>query len=478
MQPLVHQFVQRFAEHIGFPDLLRIFFKFLQHIADELFRLLFRAHNGIDLGLDARADHVNGLGRGAQFHPVTARLLDDFRLLERQLVRIRHHDAVTGLTHILQRARDLVVGAFCFGKFPHQGNKVPFVGDRKSGQLAHDAVVQAVRRDQRHLGRTVRHVQRIDLPFFYVLVPLRLGEFTGDVPHFHHAVADVREGVHAGAAQPVVGVQIPHPHRQGNRHFGRREFLQNQFHDVADVLVVELHAVQKGHRRIVLLFQRVGQRRGFLPLGVRGVQNDGVGFILPRKLLGHPFFRLHITVARDLADTAVGGHQNADGGMLPDDAARADLGRLAEGDRFFRPRRVDHARLPLFALSERFRHDIAHAVDHFHPHSGALPEEDVHRLVRDEFRLRRHHGLPGTRLRQFIHRARAVVLVRYPGDHRVFHEFADKSGFARAHRADDADVDIATRAGRDILVDGCAGHFGGPPFTVSLLHRMRDPRNL
>ena len=61
VQALVDQLVKRFSEHIRPPDAARIFLKFLQQILHHVLGLLLRSNHRADLGLNVRADHVNGL---------------------------------------------------------------------------------------------------------------------------------------------------------------------------------------------------------------------------------------------------------------------------------------------------------------------------------------------------------------------------------------------------------------------------------
>ena len=63
--------------------------KLLEEEAQHILRLLLAAHNGGDLRLDVRPDHVDAGGLGPEAHPIAPPLLDDLRLLQLQLPRRR-----------------------------------------------------------------------------------------------------------------------------------------------------------------------------------------------------------------------------------------------------------------------------------------------------------------------------------------------------------------------------------------------------
>ena len=80
-------------------------------------------------------------------------------------------------------------------------------------------------------------------------------------------------------------------------------------------------------------------------------------------------------------------------------------------------------------------------------------ERDLHRLVGDELRLRRHHGLARRRLRHFILGALLVVFVLDIRNHERFHEFLDERRLSRSDRTHDADIDIPAGARRDVFIN-------------------------
>lgn len=98
--------------------------------------------------------------RGACFQPhaVAAALFHDLRLLQLQLVNARHHDAIAGLPHILQRLGHLVVLRFYRrqpGQKAHEVSVVPYL---KAGLLRQRPVKQLpgqTQRRGRHAGAQV-----------------------------------------------------------------------------------------------------------------------------------------------------------------------------------------------------------------------------------------------------------------------------------------------------------------------------------
>ena len=117
------------AEDIGLPDLGRVPLKLLEQIVDHLLALFLAAHDGGHLRLDVRPDHVNGGCAGLQTHAVPPALADDLRLLQHQGVDGGHHDAVSGLLHLLQSVGHLVVLRLHLGQLGEQGHQVPVVPD-------------------------------------------------------------------------------------------------------------------------------------------------------------------------------------------------------------------------------------------------------------------------------------------------------------------------------------------------------------
>ena len=121
--------MEGFSENVGLPDLGRIPLELLEQIVDHLLALLLAAHDGGHLRLDVRPDHVDRWCAGLQTHTVPSALTDDLRLLQHQGVDGGHHDAVSGLLHLLQGVGHLVVLRLHLGQLGEQGHQVPVVPD-------------------------------------------------------------------------------------------------------------------------------------------------------------------------------------------------------------------------------------------------------------------------------------------------------------------------------------------------------------
>lgn len=67
------------------------------------------------------------------------------------------------------------------------------------------------------------------------------------------------------------------------------------------------------------------------------VEQNDEGLAQRFQLVDDPFFRRDVVFPRYLADGAVGGDDDADGGVVPNDLAGAGLGGEVEGDLLVEP---------------------------------------------------------------------------------------------------------------------------------------------
>ena len=249
-----------------------------------------------------------------------------------------------------------------------------------------------------------------------------------------------------------------HKIRKIHGNLRHRKFKQDEFKDMLDIVFVEFKAAYKRHRRVVPLFKRERERYGLLAVRTCGIEHDDERLVDRMKLRRDARFAVHIIFTGKLAEAAVAGHKHADRGMIRYHLLRADFRRLVKRHAFLRPRRHHHARLVALEVSERLGHDIAHTVDHLHGERRAAVERHFDRIVRDKFRLRRHHGFSRRRLRHFILGALSVVIVFDVRNHKRFHEFLNKRRFSRSDGTDNADIDIAAGTRRYIAVNIGIGH--------------------
>ena len=190
-------------------------------------------------------------------------------------------------------------------------------------------------------------------------------------------------------------------------------------------------------------------------MGLRGIQQHHKGPADLLQLADHALLRLQIVLPWDICDGAVCGDDHAHGRMVGDDLTGADLRGLGHGDLVVEPRRHDHAGRQVLELAHSPGDHVPHAVDEPHGKGRISLQLDADGLLRHEFRLRRHDGAAGAALGQLILRPVAAVGIVDVGQDLGLHEALDERGFARAYRADNADIDTAARAGRHILIDGC-----------------------
>ena len=211
-------------------------------------------------------------------------------------------------------------------------------------------------------------------------------------------------------AQPVVGRQVHYPGRDLQRRLLQREAVQHLLQDLSDVLLVQLHAVDRRHRYPVALLQLRPQASGGGAFGRLAVQHHHKRLVDGLQLPDDPALGLLVLGPRDLRNAAVGGHHQPDGGMLVDDLAGAALRRHVEGHLLIVPGGHHHAGLLVFDVAQRAGYDVPHAVDHPHAEADIRLQRDADRLLRDKFRLGGHDGAARRRLRQLIGPA--------PGDRR------------------------------------------------------------
>ena len=153
------------------------------------------------------------------------------------------------------------------------------------------------------------------------------------------------------------------------------------------------------------------------------------------------------------------------------DLARAQLGRLGHGQLLVRPRRGDHARHAVLRCADRAVDHVADRVDQANRKRRRAVRRDLDGLLGDEFRLGGHDRLARAALRQLVAGALALIKILDVRDDQLLHQALDKGRFARSHRPDHPDVNIAARPAGNVGVD--VAHID-PPSDKS--GRLRLPR--
>ena len=269
--------------------------------------------------------------------------------------------------------------------------------------------------------------------------------------------------VQNGAGQPVFRVQRGQPGRSGNADLGERELKEHAFQQRVYVLLAHVHHVQGHHRHRVLLFQALAQAAGFRVLRVRGVEQHHKGLFQRLQFPDDALLGVQIGGTGNIGDAAVGEHDHADGGVLADDLAGADLRGLFKGDVVVEPGRAHHARLPVLVKAQYAVDEVAHAIHQPHAERGLVAQLYFHSLVGHEFRLRGHDRPARAALGQFVLRPLAAMLAGQVRKHKQLHEALDERRLAGAHGADDAQVDISLASTGDV------------PIQCALIHGTRLP---
>ena len=456
LQPLVHQLVQALAEDVGLPDLDGVLLKVLEQAHHQLLALTLGAHDGRNFGIDGGLEQMDGRRAGPQANSVAPALAHDLRLFQMQLVQRGHHDAVAGGLHLLDGAADLLVLPLGPGKADDAGHQACLVADLQPRGLPQHPVedVRLQFQLQNHLAGGQLHAAH---PGALEVFALQRGSL-GHVLH----LADrsgilLRRRVHR-ALQPVIRLQHGDPPRHCKGDFLYIKLIEHALQDTVDGGAVQVHAVHRQHGVAVFFLHLLRQLAGGRAVRVQAVEQDDEGLVDLGQLGNDPGLGVPVLFPGNVADGAVGGDDQADGGVVPDDLAGAGLGGHVEGDLLLEPGALDHAGLLVLLVAHGSLHHVTHAVDEAGVEAAAALQFHRHRRFGDEFGLGGHNGAPCCRLGQFVPGAGLDRGHREPREDEFFHEFLHKGALAGAHRAHHADVDVAAGAGGNVLVYAAAFH--------------------
>ena len=169
------------------------------------------------------------------------------------------------------------------------------------------------------------------------------------------------------------------------------ELLKHAPHYAAHVVFIKCLAVHAQTADAEFLLKLCRRTDGRVRLRLRAVHKHDEGLIYPLQLLDNALLRLKIFFSFYPADAPVGRDDDADGGVLRDDAACALLGSGGHTDLLLEPRRCDKALDAVFKLSRRALDHVPHAVNQPHGQLAAV-QRQAHGLLRYEFGFRRHDG--------------------------------------------------------------------------------------
>ena len=210
--------------------------------------------------------------------------------------------------------------------------------------------------------------------------------------------------------------------------------------------------VRRHHGHIVPALQFIAQIDGRTRLRMRGIEQHRKRLAQLLQFRNRARLGARIRIARQIQYASVRGHHHADRGMILDHAARAGFRRFIEGNRPIRPRRGHHPRFAVFIRAQRAVHHIAHAIHQPHARAAGIGQRERSRLVRHKANLIRHHHAPVPALRQFIPHSIQIAAAFNAGQNHKLHEPPDEARFARSHRTDDADVNIAIASARYVPI--------------------------
>ena len=145
--------------------------------------------------------------------------------------------------------------------------------------------------------------------------------------------------------------------------------------------------------------------------------------------------------------------------MFGDDLFRSELRCFVKGYIIIEPWSANHPRLLILRISECARYHIAHAVHHAHAHRDiVIADIKLDSFIRNEFRLGRHDRPPCSALGQFVYNAFACIFVSDLRQNHKIHKSLNKGRFARAHGADNTDIDVTSGTLFNIPVNTCIRH--------------------
>ena len=396
--------------------------------------------------MDDCLHHVDGRCAGFKADAIPPALPDDLGLLQRQLIDGGHHDAIAGGLHLLHRAAYLLIGTLRFRQLDDAGHQPGLVADLKPRLLTEHPVEHLRLEQHRDAHDAVGKVHPAEGGVLHRLaVQHRLARIR-DVLHPRDLPGELHGRCVHLSLEPVTFVQHRHPARQGKIQLPHRELVKHPAQDLPQLLFVEVEAAHGQHRPAIAFFHLRRQRLCPGGIGMGAVEQDDEGLAQRFQLVDDPFFRRDVFFPRYLADGAVGGDDDADGGVVPDDLPGAGLGGEVEWDLLVEPRTFDHPGLVILLVAHRPLHHVAHTVDE--PDAALSPalQRQRHRRLRDELRLGGHDGAPRRRLRQLIAGTELCVLRPDGGQHQLLHKLLDEGALARAHRPHHADEDVSAGA--------------------------------
>lgn len=117
--------------------------------------------------------------------------------------------------------------------------------------------------------------------------------------------------------EPVAFVQHRHPAGQGEIQLPHRKLVEHLLQNFAQLRLVEVEAAHRQNGPAIALFHFRRHRSCLGGVGVGAVEQDDEGLAQRFQLVDDPLFCRDVVFAGYLADGAVGGDDDADGGVVP-----------------------------------------------------------------------------------------------------------------------------------------------------------------
>ena len=404
-------------------------------------------------------------GRSTETHAIAAALLDDLRFFQCHLLLLRHNNAVTGGFHFPERRLDFCVFLLNPAEFCENGEQIIFPLDFQTSGFSQNPIEQSLIQGNIDTDASGAHIHFPDRSLSDIGAGadgICKGLRILDGMDFRGCLTNAGE---YGFPEPVVFFQLCNPVRHADIDFPYRERAQQFGQNGADVGFVQIRAADGNYRCAVLFGETLCQFPGGRLVGIQTVQQNGKGFSQFLQFGNDALFAGGIFCTGKICDAAVCGHNQADGGVLCNDLARAYLCRHVKRHLLFKPGGMYHTGLVVFDVSQGAGDNVAYAVNHAHPHFSAFSQGEFYGFLRDELRLCGHNGFSAGGLGQFIYGALSSGFALNVRNHQLFHKPFDKRGFSGTNRADHAYINITVCAPCNIRVNFVC-HAQVPPLSV------------
>ena len=121
--------MQGFSEDIILPHCQRVGFKFVAHVAYQIFTLPFRSHKRRDFGSDIGTNNMQCWCTSFEPYAEASAFFGEFRFFQDHFFHGWNHHTIAFFLYIIQSMLQLIVFFFCKGKLFSIGQYVVQTGD-------------------------------------------------------------------------------------------------------------------------------------------------------------------------------------------------------------------------------------------------------------------------------------------------------------------------------------------------------------